>query len=679
MADAAPFLYNGTLPGPAGSIAPILAETPIATQRNLATNLFTFLTSENKQLLQLNVDPTPTTCIIGIPNSSKIRVLHCMGIGSCRIGENSPIDGKLLLLHGDGNREIGAPNPLVLPAQYLDKTEKLCMTRAQFDANLAATGGAYTWPLTPRIRAHEENNWVSIMHIAPIPSFLVLDGLVSDIDAAELIERVDGLDDSTGDMYSHLKDFLLSCLTGHNQGDVSPRISQELLCAPNPNLARLWAQSTFANSYPTLQPPPVAPPQENGIPNNIAAILAQFVALQQNGNPPNPGGGGEEEKKDEEDNNNLNMSQSMLEATREMCGLPLGADVQLLPAWFRLCAAKGTSDAYKKILIRKHIMSHFRYEDAQVPLTNNILQMASKQNWLGTEANVDCPSLVNAGDGLSPFIVVDLNEDEVAQLNADDEALALASAVTASDLLARNKKRKASVPKTAEAFLLMLLRYTNLLFALFSADCPLYKCMVQVVTAIKAFSRSAREQMSQTTKASILWVILKQSRHFAIGQMDVLQEFRGMHESLAYKTLGFSHAETPAALLVDKVKASDKKRKPDAGDTAKPAAPGAEAKKPKPAGTNENRWHPKIKEALQPGLRAANNPGFLQVMTYCEQDPTALYPIFGRKCVPNCFFGTCYRGRECPRDHSNPTEEQIEKILSITKKFRDNPTGLLQG
>ena len=125
-----------------------------------------------------------------------------------------------------------------------------------------------------------------------------------------------------------------------------------------------------------------------------------------------------------------------------------------------------------------------------MPLTNFILKMAAKKNWLGNEANIECPSLHNAGDGLSPFIVLDLDEDAVAVLNAEDDALDKASSVTAAEIKATKGKAKASVPKTADGFLLMLMQYANLLFALFSSDCPLYLCVVQVITAFKSFSRS---------------------------------------------------------------------------------------------------------------------------------------------------------------------------------------------
>jgi hypothetical protein len=221
----------------------------------------------------------------------------------------------------------------------------------------------------------------------------------------------------------------------------------------------------------------------------------------------------------------------------------------------------------------------------------------------------------------------------------------------------------------------MLRKYANLLFALFGADCPLFLCLVQIISAFKGFSRGAREKMSHASRASILWVLLKQSRHFAIGEMEVLHEFRGMHESLSCKQLGFTHAETPEQLWKDDNGTNKRKSEKPLNDEKKR---NKEKQATPPPINNPNCWHPKVKEALLPGIRAANNPGFKNIMMYCNQDITALYPFFGRKCIGNTFLGTCYNGRQCERDHSLPDDAQVEKILEVTKKFRDNPTGILQ-
>jgi hypothetical protein len=665
MADAV--IYNGTLPGPDSAVATVVSADDMAVHRQNAIDLYQFLVDDAKQLLQLNVDATPRTAVLGLPNSSKVRLLHCLGAGASGIGAISPTDGKLLCLTGDGDQEIGAPTPMVLPPEVLELREVICMTEAQFLTQLAEKGPTYTWPLVSRLRANEENQPKLVMQIAPIPAFLILDGFTKDVDAAELLERIFSLDNTDGEMYQHLKSYLQACLTGHNLGDPSPRISQDIVFAPPPLTARRWAKSRFARSFPTLIPAPAPPANATAPPMDIAAIIAQLLPAAQ-------GQRAQGEEKKEEEDTPLNMSQQELATTLLMCGLPAGANLTLLPAWIRTCAEKGMTDAYRSTVLRKHIMNNYRYEDAEVPLTNTILKMAIKRNWLGKEGNVDCPSLLNASEGLSPFLLMDLTEDQVAHLNYDEDAITDASSVTPSELKALKTKTKAIVPTSSEKFLLLLQRYANLLFALFGADCPLFQCVVTVITAVKAYSRNARDKMTQITRASILWVILKQSRRFSIGEMDVIQEFKGMHEHLANKMLGFNHAETPLDLLSSTKPQDTQKRK---SNNNTPAAD--KQSEPKKQKTNPNSWHGKLKQALEPALTAAKQPGFLQAMAYCEVNLIDIYKKFGKKCAPNCFFGKCSRGNECTRDHSLPNDKEIEYIMEATKKLRTEPTGLLQG
>jgi hypothetical protein len=663
-----PVIYDGTLPGADSAVATQLVQADIAQHRQHAIDLYQFLATDDKQLLQLNIDDIPRTCIIGLPNSSKVRLIHCMGIGVSPIGAISEIDSQVLCLTGDGGTDIGAPTPLTFPPTIFNKQEVLAMTQNQFNTAITTQGPTYTWPLLPRIRAHEANTTVTVMQIAPVPSFLVMDGINTDIDAAALIERVLSLDNRDGEMYEHLLSFLLACLTGHNVGDLCPRISQDLLLRPATATARRWAHSKFQRTYPTLMPS--TPPAREAAPINadVAAILAHLTA-QNHRAPP-----AEEEKKDNgEDDTRSNMSQLELDTTLQMCGLPVGANPALLPEWFSRCSAKHMTDNFRTTILRKQITNNYRYEDAEVPLTNTILKMAVKRNWMGKEGNIDCPSLVNAGNGLSPFIVVDKTEDEVAEENYDDDAINNASTVTPAELLAQHRQSRATVPETSDKFLLMLKRYANLLYALFGADCPLFRCIVQVITAFKAFSRNARDKMSQITRASILWVILKQSRRFAMGEVDVILEFQGMHEHLAHKMLGFNHAETPSKLLQLEDTPADEKRK------ISPTPKLNEPPPKRPKLNNPNTWHSKLRAALDPAIKKGRNPGFLQVMKYCDQNLVDIFKMFGKKCAPNCFFGTCSRGNECPRDHSLPSDTEVEKILTITKKFQDEPTGITKG
>ena len=80
-------------------------------------------------------------------------------------------------------------------------------------------------------------------------------------------------------------------------------------------------------------------------------------------------------------------------------------------------------------------------------------------------------------EGLSPFTMLDLDEDQVALLNDEEDLINSASLVRVNDLRARRKKMNISVPVDATEFLTMIKRYANLIYAIFSETCPLFKLM----------------------------------------------------------------------------------------------------------------------------------------------------------------------------------------------------------
>jgi hypothetical protein len=102
----------------------VLGGKDAAVHKQHAIDLFTFFMEDNKEILQLNMNTSSYTCVIGLPNSVKVQVLHCIGIGTTAIGHMpSKIDGKLLFFHGDGVQDIGSPLPIVLPQSILTKTD----------------------------------------------------------------------------------------------------------------------------------------------------------------------------------------------------------------------------------------------------------------------------------------------------------------------------------------------------------------------------------------------------------------------------------------------------------------------------------------------------------------------------------------------------------------------------
>ena len=83
----------------------------------------------------------------------------------------------------------------------------------------------------------------------------------------------------------------------------------------------------------------------------------------------------------------------------------------------------------------------------------------------------------------------------------------LASTTTVADYKPKSSFY-AKVPESVEDFIVMIKRFANLLFALFGGACPLFLHIVNIVENILQLSKSARDMMTQSTKAAILWIIL---------------------------------------------------------------------------------------------------------------------------------------------------------------------------
>jgi hypothetical protein len=273
---------------------------------------------------------------------------------------------------------------------------------------------------------------------------------------------------------------------------------------------------------------------------------------------------------------------------------------------------------------------------------------------------------------LSPFLCLELDEDAVAQINEDEDTLQRASHVTFQDLKNFKKKITPAVPEQAADYMLLLKRYANLLFALFSSKCPHFQCVLLIINALKTFSKAARENMTLRTKASILWIVLLQARQFSIGEMSILAEFTTMHTNLSSKMGMITHAEVPNDLYQPTQVIPRKKEQI-------PPYPDLKPPPPKRQRLAQAGWHPTLKEKLEEPMKKARNPALHAIMRYCGKSVEELYPKFGNRCTPHAILGRCWAGDRCTRQHAMATDAEANEIIALMTKFIENPTGILQG
>eukprot|EP00587_Corethron_hystrix_P013140 CAMPEP_0113324386 /NCGR_PEP_ID=MMETSP0010_2-20120614/17002_1 /TAXON_ID=216773 ORGANISM="Corethron hystrix, Strain 308" /NCGR_SAMPLE_ID=MMETSP0010_2 /ASSEMBLY_ACC=CAM_ASM_000155 /LENGTH=197 /DNA_ID=CAMNT_0000183731 /DNA_START=39 /DNA_END=631 /DNA_ORIENTATION=- /assembly_acc=CAM_ASM_000155 len=104
--------------GPTGDVSKAIKATLIPDQRTKAEEFFTFLTTPNPTLARLNEGNNIYMVLVNVPKTLLVKIVYGLGLGSSPIGTTaSAINGKLLL-HGNGNKEIGPPQPLVPPPHH---------------------------------------------------------------------------------------------------------------------------------------------------------------------------------------------------------------------------------------------------------------------------------------------------------------------------------------------------------------------------------------------------------------------------------------------------------------------------------------------------------------------------------------------------------------------------------
>ena len=202
--------------------------------------------------------------------------------------------------------------------------------------------------------------------------------------------------------------------------------------------------------------------------------------------------------------------------------------------------------------------------------------------------------------------------------------------------------------------------------------------MLEVIRALREYSREARKRMTLSTKGSILWILLLQARQFALGEVNLLCEFTTMHEDLRAKRASILHSEMPSELITN-----SEPEQPYQGRSKNPPTNhvidvDVSPKKAKLM-TNKSTWNPKLRDALTAPLTTAGQPSFTKIMQFCKKDAYGIFPKGSPICAPNAFFGTCFLGEKCTKKHTLATEAQVPTILNLLAAFIKNPEKIKLG
>ena len=84
-------------------------------------------------LRNLNANERVRTALIAVPQTSKVRDVHCLDLGTLGIGQVFPIANKILELFGEGGT-VGCPNVMMFDQTIMDKQHMNLLNPSYFDS-----------------------------------------------------------------------------------------------------------------------------------------------------------------------------------------------------------------------------------------------------------------------------------------------------------------------------------------------------------------------------------------------------------------------------------------------------------------------------------------------------------------------------------------------------------------
>lgn len=708
-------LYTAdTPPAPVGYIATELHKIPTLEQHQMAEEFFTKIDNATPDLLQLNALKKAVAFLVGVPETSMVKLMFAPGFGTPSVNGQSPLDDTILGLTGEGGPDIGFPEVLVLDSNQLTaKVNCLVPTDQKVKTDLTATPQFGNFLLNPLHVTTKED----IYRWAVIPAFYCYDGVHQDLSAAVLYERL-MLCTTQSSMITHAQTFLRAMLVGKLRGgDTKPWIAPEDWRKVAPVEAKIWRKQKCEEIFPTLFTPaptiPAGPPPAS---TTTTAITAQnqfgpefFLQMYKIMREEVTKTSFVEEKKEDMGNTDLKISEMEARTMKWLCGHNIASDNSVLPSWFHQILAKHQTDNDKDMIIASALTQQARFEDQRITIYPELRNMIRKRAWTGNEAGA-IPQFAQACYGLTPFAMLDLTLEEVANMEHDHQLENTATTITFSDLKGAKKKMKASIPADGYKWLASLLEYTNLLQNLFGSGSPMYLRMLDLCKALRRYDINVILLLSHLAKAAISWCTHLQSRHYAHGKMhlehpggELLPEFKWMYNMVCS---GQVHNVSIATLPRQLQRATGPK--PPEGGTGgntpqettsllgKRSFRGEDisderlAKLLKLEEQEKNRnnpskirepWNSELKAQLADPLKRAKYPSLHRITQYCKlTSQDTLVPNVDRKTCRNFLvLGKCRWGPKCTMHHKTATEEQTASILEKLEQFIAKPEDIPAG
>ena len=139
---------TASLPVPTDGVPKVLQGMTLQYQRSQVTEIYNILNNSSPSLPCLNEGSKIYAALVNVPKTSLVKLIYCMVMGFSPIGANaSPVDGKLIFLQGDGNVDLGPPQPVCLPATVVEPKVVAVMKVAQFFTSITSKVSGHPYPL----------------------------------------------------------------------------------------------------------------------------------------------------------------------------------------------------------------------------------------------------------------------------------------------------------------------------------------------------------------------------------------------------------------------------------------------------------------------------------------------------------------------------------------------------
>ena len=684
--------WSASWAGPAGKISKYLNDKAesMEVQKDHADKVCSVMMDPATMLP--DHDNKPVAFLIHVTGDTKVRVLYGLSPIIPDIFDPTSVSFFRALMREPSGPTIRYPGIMTLPADTCKVLDKITVpTDAKMKSTIDNDEWDQKWPIFKssgqgKLKDSEKEE-VSIMKIAPVPWYTVVDGLEEDLEAADMFERLSSIyAHDKRDSIRHAMDFTKACAMQFGANAKKPTIPASYFAKLANADDKTWGITRTLGMCPNLK---IEEEKRNDATGGegfssaeMLKLMQQMLTNQQQAQhaQPVPGTNPSTKPSDtalDEDSweKKLNMSTSGVAELTRFCGLAKGEESLIPQLWFKLGATKMTKQD-KQREIRRWIYNKPAYPEVDAPITVSLLKIIANADWCEGEDQV---TLANIMKGLSIFAMRPLTDDELSTMNDYDERLARATATTMQDVAGGSSKRKHAIPKTCEELEVYIKSLVNIIYPISNGGNPLGDDLKSIIVKLQKWPRVARRGMDTTMIASIMWVILEESRRVFEGQIvEKLPGFRNMMNALDSRT-AFTIIGLPAGLI-----ATEKKPTVVPGTPLKPKrgrGAGEEEKKtdeeeglqPSPSKHKKVEINPIITAELGVTINKARG-NRISINGMCQKVNMKIWEVFpNKKCGYATTTGKC-SNRSCRCVHEPLTDEEAKQVVAHFKPLIDDPT-----